>query len=244
MFIFLRLLLAHFVGDFPLQFAEIYKLRYKGIRGTIPHVLIITGCLILCSWPYLHLPGIWAFIGLVSITHLLQDWVKIARTKDQKEGFWPYLSDQLLHIAIIATVFFTGLKGLKPVEGIASPLLSFYNNDKIIIYLTLLIAGSYSGTYLIETFKASFLKNKHRYTPFEKWYGIFERAVTVLIFLPAKTAIAFLLIIPFIFCLRLPIYKAALKYKVSISQEFISFFEVAFSGAIVLAVGITLYLIP
>ncbi|MFC1624187.1 DUF3307 domain-containing protein [Candidatus Omnitrophota bacterium] len=242
MFIFLRLLLAHFIGDFPLQFTEIYKLRYKGLKGTVPHVVIVTGSFILCSWPYLKLAGMWMFIGILSITHLLQDWIKISQTKGQKEGFWPYLFDQILHIAIIATVFFTGLKGLKPVEETVSSVANFYNNDRIIVYMIFLIAATYSGTYLIETLKSSFFKTRHHYTPFEKWYGMFERAVTVLIFLPAKTAIIFLMIVPFIFCLRLPVYTVAKKSKVSINEDFISFLEISLSGAIVLVVGITLYL--
>ena len=240
MFIFLRLLLAHFIGDFPLQFSRIYKLKYKGLKGIVPHSAIIAGCLILLSWPYLKLPGLWGFICLVTITHLLQDWIKIVWAKDQKETFWQYLSDQFLHIAVIAAVFLTGLKNLKPAGQTIGPLASLYNNDTIIVYLIFLIAATYNGAYMIETFKNTFLKTRHNYTPFEKWYGMLERTITVLIFLPAGI---FLMIIPFIFCLRLPIYRLALKYKFILNKEFISFLEISLSGAIALAAGITLRLI-
>lgn len=240
MFIFLRLLLAHFIGDFPLQFSRIYKLRYKGLKGALPHSIIISGTFILFSWPYLKLPGLWGFICLISVTHLLQDWIKISRTKDQKEGFWPYLSDQILHIAIIATVFLTGLKDLKPPEQTIALLARFYNADAIIICLIFVIAASYGGTYMIETFKNTFLRTRHRHTTFEKRYGMFERAIIVLIFLYAGTLLA---IIPFIICLRFPVYRIALKCRFNLSKEFISFLEISFSGAIALAFGIALHLI-
>ena len=35
MFLFIRLLLAHFLGDFPFQFDKIYKLKLTGFKGKI-----------------------------------------------------------------------------------------------------------------------------------------------------------------------------------------------------------------
>ncbi|MBU1854032.1 MAG: DUF3307 domain-containing protein [Candidatus Omnitrophica bacterium] len=240
MFIFLRLLLAHFIGDFPLQSNSIYKLKYRGLKGIVPHSVIIAGSLILFSWPYLKLPGLWGFICVVTIAHLLQDWMKMVWKKGQKENFCQYLLDQFLHIGVIATVFLTGLKNLKPPEQAVGKLASFYNTDKIIVCLILLIVATYNGNYMIETFKYTFLKTRHNYTLFESWYGMFERAMIVLIFLYGGV---FLMIIPFVFCLRFPVYRVALKNKLDLSEEFVSFLEISLSGTIALAAGIILYLI-
>ncbi|MFC1621470.1 DUF3307 domain-containing protein [Candidatus Omnitrophota bacterium] len=244
MFIFLRLLLAHFIGDFPLQSNKIYKLKYKGLIGVVPHGLIIAGTLILFSWPYLKLPAMWGFVILVSTTHFLVDWIKIASIKDQKnqkEDFWQYLLDQCFHIAIITTIFlFTGLKDLKPPGQATGILAGFYNTDKIIVCVILLIAASYNGNYMIQTFKNTFLKTRYNCTLFESWYGMFERAVIVLIFLYGG---GFLMIIPFVFCLRFPVYRVALKYKLDLSKEFTSLLEISLSGIVALAAGMTLYLI-
>jgi len=84
MFIFLRLLLAQFIGDFPLQFGSIYKLKCKGLKGVIPHVIIIAVMFILLSWPYLKLLDMWVFIAFVSMMHLFQDQAKMFFKKKSK----------------------------------------------------------------------------------------------------------------------------------------------------------------
>jgi len=239
MFIFLRLLLAQFIGDFPLQFGSIYKLKCKGLKGVIPHVIIIAVMFILLSWPYLKLLDMWVFIAFVSMMHLFQDQAKMFFKKNQKETFWQYITDQFLHIAAIAVVFLTYFKDLKPPEGMMHPVAKIYNNDLIIVCLILLIVATYNGHYMIETFKNSFLKTRYSCTLFEKWYGMIERLVIVLVFLPKGV---FLIIVPFILCLRVPIYRVASKYKFNLNKEFVSFLEISLSGAIALAVGITLYL--
>jgi hypothetical protein len=240
MFIFLRLLLAHFIGDFPLQFSKIYKLKSKNLKSGLPHSFIITSLFVLFSWPYLQLPGLWVFILFLGITHLFQDWIKILITKNIKGEFWLYLLDQLSHVTLISLIFFTGLKNLAPPLHINGPIISLYTNDTIIIYLIILIAATYNGTYLMLAFKNTFLKEKHKYTHLEKWYGIIERAITVTVFIPAGI---FLIIIPFIFYARLLIKKIVIKHNLKLSREFASFSEILLSGIIALAAGIVLYIL-
>ena len=238
MFIFLRLLLAHFIGDFPLQFDSVYKLKYKGPKGTVPHVIIVMVMFILLSWPFLNLVDMWIFIAFISMVHLFQDQLKMFFKKDRKETFWQYLTDQFLHIAVIALVLITFLRDLKPPEGIIYPVAKIYNNDLIIVSLIVLLAATYNGHFMIETFKNSFLKRSRSATTFEKWYGMIERLAMVLLFIPAGV---FLIAIPFILYLRRPIYKVLLKYKFNMTKQFTSFLEISLSGAIALAAGITLY---
>ncbi|MFC1508205.1 DUF3307 domain-containing protein [Candidatus Omnitrophota bacterium] len=239
MFIFLRLLLAHFIGDFPLQFDSVYKIKCKGPRGVIPHVLIVAAMLILLSWPYLKLVDMWVFIAFVSMTHLFQDQAKMFFKKGRKETFWQYLTDQFLHIAAISIVLLTYFKDLKPPQEAIYPVAKIYNNDLLIVCLILIIVATYNGYYMIETFKNTFFETRHSSTRFEKWYGMIERLAIVLVFLPGG---AFLITIPFILCLRVPIYRVVSKYKLNLNKEFISFLEISLSGTVALAAGIALYL--
>ncbi|MCX5702916.1 MAG: DUF3307 domain-containing protein [Candidatus Omnitrophica bacterium] len=55
MFLFLRLVLGHFIGDFILQTNKIYELKHRSLRGGLPHALFITASYIAVSWPYLAL---------------------------------------------------------------------------------------------------------------------------------------------------------------------------------------------
>ena len=111
MFIFIRLLLAHFVGDFPLQFNKIYVLKHTGLAGGLPHSFLVISSLLAFSWPYLYLPKIWICIFFVGGIHLLQDSIKISYEKAQY-AFLLYVFDQLFHVATIATVLLTDLSDL------------------------------------------------------------------------------------------------------------------------------------
>jgi len=238
MFIFIRLLLAHFIGDYPLQFNLIYRLKNKGLKGIIPHALLIVASLILLCWPYLNLPRLWLFILFVGLTHLIQDSMKLGYGKI-KYSFWIYLLDQLLHILIISTVFLTDLTKIRPLKEPSGLIASWYNNDALIIYLIAIIAATYNGFYLIRSFKSTFFSNAGRHCEFEKWYGIIERAVIVSVFLTGGYFFL-LLILPL---LARPVVFRLAKDRLGIEEKFVSFSEVSLSWLVALSTGIILYLI-
>lgn len=240
MFIFIRLLLAHFIGDYPLQLNKIYALKFKGLKGVIPHALLVLICLIILSWPYLYLPGLWGFIFFIGITHLFQDWIKV-KWKRIKEGnyFWFYLLDQILHIAVIMAVFLTGLKNLQPPKDTASFFAPFYNNNAALIFLIAIIIATYNGTYMISNFEKTFFGISYLYTPFEKWYGMLERAILVSIFVLGGF---FFLLILLVFLMR-PLIFALGKSRLNINRHFISVLEMTSSWTIAMVTGIPLYAI-
>jgi len=234
MFFFLRLLLGHFIGDFPLQTNKIYGLKHRGLWGGIPHALLIVASFLALSWPYLHLPQVWFFIILMGLIHLWQDSVKVSYAGFTKYSFWLYLLDQCFHIALISTVFLTGLKNLAPPLPVNS-LVSLYINDSLIVYLIALIAATYNGFFLIRIFKLTFMTRVGRYTDFEKWYGMLERAliVTFCVFPKAWIFLAPLLL------MRPALFSLNKKMKFA-HRSFIKPKEILLSWIIGLTIGLLL----
>jgi len=240
MFIFIRLLLAHFIGDYVLQFNRIYARKFKGLKGIVPHAALIAICFIVFSWPYLKLPGLWIFILFIFITHLIQDWIKANYIKI-KGNFWIYVLDQILHIAAIMVVFLTKLSNLQPPEVSSGFMGLFYNNDLAIIYSIAIIVATYNGHYLISNFKKTFLPSRSLwdYSPFEKWYGIIERAGIVSIFFLGRF---YFFLLPFIIFLR-PFVFSLVKKSFNADSKFKSPAEITLSATTAVLTGIFLYVI-
>lgn len=240
MFIFIRLLLAHFIGDYVLQFNRIYAGKFKGLKGVVPHATVIAVCFIIFSWPYLKIPVLWIFILFIFVTHLLQDWIKANYIK-RKGDFSTYVFDQILHIAAITVVFLTSLKTVQPPGESSGFIGSFYNNDLAMIYSIAIIVATYNGHYLISNFKKTFLASQpiREYSAFEKWYGILERAGIVSIFFLGG---AYFFLLPFIIFLRPPVYNLT-KESFNANIRFKSLTETALSTAVAVLSGIFLYII-
>jgi hypothetical protein len=235
MFIFIRLLLAHFIGDFPLQFNKIYSLKNKGLIGIIPHACIIMGCLILLSWPYINLPGVWGFIFFVTIIHLFQDSIKL-NYKDIKYSFWIYMADQLSHVALISIVLFTDLKDLRPPDYPGNLIVSLYNNDLFVIYLIAAIIASYNGYFMIRNLKNTFFGKPCSCSNTERWYGMLERTALVSVFLLDKYLFLFL---SAVLLIRPLIYIAGRK-RLALKQDFIGGSEAILSWIVAILAGLIL----
>lgn len=236
MFIFLRLLLAHFIADFPLQFDAIYKLKNRGLIGIAPHALIVAGCCALLSWPHWDKPMLWVFILMIGCTHLLQDSIKLSYSSI-KHGFWAYTIDQLSHAATIGLIFFTNLKYLEPPLA-SSAWVSLYNNDLVIAYLIAMIAATYNGFFMIRSFKSTFLGRAGRYKPFEKWYGMFERALIVTVFLVQRYTFVWLVVV----MLLRPLAYLAVRKVLPLHKNFLSRQDMLLSWTMAMLSGFALYL--
>ena len=236
MFLFLRLLLAHFIGDFPLQFDAIFKFKQKGLKGCIPHALIIVACCLALSWPYLGNPLVLVFIGFIGVTHLIQDSIKL-KYNTPKHSFWTYLMDQAFHAGTMALLFLTPLKDLTPPET-TNIFTELYNNDMLAVYLIILIFTTYNGFFMIRNFKLSFLDKPDRAGSFEKWYGMTERALIASSFLADSVLIYFL---PGIVILR-PVFFFLLKKQLKIRKDFLSSVDIMLSWGIAMLGGYILYL--
>jgi hypothetical protein len=238
MFLFLRLLLAHFIGDFPLQLNRVYELKHSGFKGGIPHAFIISLCLLFFSWPYLHIPGVWGFALLVATLHLFQDSAKII-FGNIKYSFWLYILDQLFHVATIALLFLTPLRNLAPPTQPQGILISLYNNNSVIIYLCALIIATYNGMYLSWSFKSTFCPHAGITTKIEKWYGMLERAVIVTLFFLGSR---FLLLLVPLAALRWLVFLFDKKSRF-VGRCFVSRREFLLSWTIAGLTGVALFLI-
>lgn len=107
--LFWLLLLAHLVGDFPLQTDRVFyfKKKYKG--GLWVHVGIWSICTIILTIPYFKYPLYWLILLGLIISHYIYDFSKIKLTEiGVPDNLLVFLLDQILHLstAFAATLFF------------------------------------------------------------------------------------------------------------------------------------------
>ena len=207
MFIFLRLLLSHFIADFPLQVSKVYELKLKKAWGSFVHSGIVVLVCIVMNIPFLHRPQIWVVILWIWLIHGLQDWLKVTYCeKVKKDNLWIFMLDQMLHIALISVVFLIPKLNFISIPHENSLLLRIYNNDTLVIYLMGYIFACFGGIFINLYMKEAFLK-----IPFEeipngrvKWLAILERA---LIMTSVLACGYWLLLIPLVWVVKILMTK-------------------------------------
>jgi len=107
-------LLAHFIGDYPLQNGKIVEFKHRNFGGILLHTGIHLALLLLLFYPMLHIPEIQWSIGIIFVTHVLIDSAKVYF--DNHYPTWHplilYLLDQLFHWGIILIVSWFIIGGL------------------------------------------------------------------------------------------------------------------------------------
>ena len=105
MFLFLKLILAHLIADFILQFEELYQLKVRSFLGQLFHVLIHGLVSLILLYPYLNNPSVWIFIAALVLIHLTQDLIKYSFTKKTPANTFAYfMTDQLCHVLVLSAV--------------------------------------------------------------------------------------------------------------------------------------------
>jgi len=154
MFIFYRLLLAHVIADFPLQFTSIYRFKIKSPSGPFLHSALFSLLAIPLVWPYWNLTRMWEFIFFLWLIHGIQDWLKVVIfEKYRMDNLWVFLLDQTLHVGFLAMLFPFGLAKLTAPEAL-SKAVSLYNDNNVVIYVIAFISIGFGGGVLI-----SYVKN-------------------------------------------------------------------------------------
>ena len=102
--LFLRLLAAHIIADFPLQPPALLRIKRTG-PGIALHALAHITMMVLLTLPYLS--GAWmATLVLILATHVGVDLLKL-KLRAMGGPRWPlFWVDQAIHIGIIAAVSF------------------------------------------------------------------------------------------------------------------------------------------
>jgi len=94
---FLALLLAHLIGDFPLQTPWVFAWKQRGIWGLFIHVLLHVGVAFVLVQDGRRFWRLWLILG---IAHFLVDWFKLHLTF--RPAWVGFLLDQAVHVAILS----------------------------------------------------------------------------------------------------------------------------------------------
>lgn len=176
MIIFWRLLLAHLLADFTLQFDIVNRLKRKSIYGMILHCtthLVVSIALIYnylgevwIDWGFLKITGWWVML-IILVFHFIVDELRIYAMKrlKVKDNTICFLVDQLLHVFVLFMV---------------SPIYNFngifFGNEKWIIIIATFVIITHVTTVLIY-----FVEKDLAEVTFpqfdEKYFLIFERMV-------------------------------------------------------------------
>lgn len=166
--LFLTVLLAHLLGDFPLQSSSMMRAKHQGIRGYIEHGAIHLLVLVLCIAAFISLYSLtslwfWLAVCLYIAVHLGIDRAKqglVSRAK-LTDSTAVFLLDQILHVcAIIALAWFL----IRPTWATLRSQLSWSieTGDKVleagIVYVGVIFAGGYLIRYLTRNLSAGIEK--------------------------------------------------------------------------------------
>jgi len=183
LFLFLRLLLAHLVADFPLQFTKLFKLKSESFKGVVLHGCIFGIIAVLFSYPFITFSFIGMYLLFLWVFHIFIDWLKIHMIHKWKreDNLGLFILDQVLHLISIAVVIpFTKIQ-----VRTAAGLGKLYMNDKFIVFCIFYIISMFMATILIYYMKKTFTGKEVYFPRKGKYRDIFERAiVTTLVVLP------------------------------------------------------------
>jgi hypothetical protein len=151
---FLALLFAHVLGDFPLQTGRMVlgKIDFRPsafLQHSLVHLAVSAAALALFTPLILWQPPTAAALALLVLGHLALDVTKsaIIRRKPERDGALLYVSDQLLHVVIVALAAAVAVQALPP----AAQLSGLWNaaSDTVLIYTVVIAATVFPAGYLI-----------------------------------------------------------------------------------------------
>jgi len=206
MFLFLKLILAHLIADFILQFEELYRLKLRSFLGHLAHVLIHGLVSLAFLYPYLNEPVIWAFVAGIVLVHLAQDLLKYSFTqKTPANTFVYFMTDQFFHVLVISAIFLLPVSG--EIRGFPDSILldTLYRTNFWTIGAIFFITLTFAGSYILNAFSKSYLKQAPLFlisSP-EIAHAILERSIMAGILFASASPWRFL-IVPCAGVLRLP----------------------------------------
>ncbi len=207
MFLFLKLILAHLIADYILQFEELYQLKVRSFLGQWLHALIHGLVTLALLYPYLNEPSIWVFTAALVLIHLTQDLIKYTFTKKTPANTFAYfMADQACHFLVLSCVFLLPVS--HEIRGFphAAFLDSLYRSNFSTLVAIFFITLTFAGSYILNAFSKSYLKGHaplYLITSPEMTHAIIERSLMAGIFFLSDSPWR-LLLIPCVGVLRLP----------------------------------------
>ncbi|MBN1560758.1 DUF3307 domain-containing protein [candidate division KSB1 bacterium] len=181
---FWSLLLAHVIGDFPLQTDAIFRLKTKYSWGVLPHVFICSIMNTLVLIPFLNNFRTWVAILLLAIIHIILDRTKLSvAEKISRDNFLQFFVDQALHVF---SVWLVALWLTKVVDRSDYAVTGILANKELIIQLTAYIFAAFAGAPIIFYARKFWTKSKQNeasllYPNFlQRVPGYFERFLATL----------------------------------------------------------------
>lgn len=215
MFLFLKLVLAHLIADFVLQFEELYQLKVRSFLGHFAHALIHGIISLALLFPYLNEPVIWAFAAGIVVIHLTQDLIKYFFTqKNPANTFFYFMADQACHILVLSAIFLLPIS--HEVRGFPEiPLLdTLYKNNFWTLYAIFFILLTFAGSYILNAFTKSFILGESPVFLIrsqEMFHAILERSLIAWLLL-ANASLFAVAVVPFVGLFRLP-FKLLRSWK-------------------------------
>ncbi|RED45931.1 DUF3307 domain-containing protein [Seonamhaeicola aphaedonensis] len=189
MMLFLKLFLAHIIGDFFLQpnkwVKENEKKKLKSPKLYI-HVIIHIILLALVLWD----ESLWPIITIIGVTHLAIDAIKLSFQKKKTKRLWFFI-DQLSHILVITVCYFIFSKEVSNIT------IEF--TETSILLLTCLLFLTIPVSIIMKTIFlkwniSELTKNNESLEDAGKYIGILERVlVFIFIVLGHWEAVGFLI---------------------------------------------------
>ena len=178
--------LAHLIGDFPLQTDKVFYYKYHTRWGILIHIGITTLCNILFTIPFWGYAGYWLIILAMAVLHLIYDKSKILATiKGADDNTLLFLFDQFLHFSTI----YLGYRAFYWLYPGASPdLHGFWGDIPAIQILSAIVLIVFAiaplNYFLINDFYHYIRKLPYPHWPFpaarERIWGYLERGLIAL----------------------------------------------------------------
>ena len=218
--LFLRLLLAHMLGDFVFQSAGLVDLKRRSIKGIIVHSGVVSFWTLALVWNY---PYGWAIGLLLSAMHFTIDWARCYwRYHRALEELGFFLGDQFLHFGTImgtmaAFGVFIPWEEFKHPADMAWPLKLML---ALILFILLIWVVPLLEKMVVEISPScSHSRRQIKVDPVQRFAGAMERVLALVIFVKVSPFIALLAFIPRIFTdskRRCALYRAALSLAITL----------------------------
>jgi hypothetical protein len=208
--LFRLLILAHLIADFPLQSAQIYRLKRRYLAGQVPHAFIYLGTMALAGYPLIGYGSYWCFISAVATAHLMVDYLKVMFLDHSgaRNDLWTFLLDQAMHIAVIAAVFMTPLPGLPELQG---SIIQRLDRAGVITTCIFFLVATFGGVYLLDSAKRTLLDAPECVLVsdgFSKYYGVIERGI---LFALMAGGYVYCALVPLVLAVRVPLANYCAK---------------------------------
>jgi hypothetical protein len=236
MLLFKLLVLAHFVADFPLQSAAVYRMKLRSARGQLPHAAVCLAVCAIAGFPLLDTASYWAFITALAGCHLAIDLMKVKYLDHRAGGdnLWTFLLDQTLHLTATAAVLLTNLPSQ---AGPGWQWLEKLDGAGVVDVAIFFFAGVFGGVYLLNCIKKTLLgmpEGELARDAYSKYYGVAERALLFALIVAGKYWLG---LVPLVVAFRLPAANRCAK-KFQPRSFLLSLPDIAGNVAIACAAGI------